>query len=245
MIPLDSPMWSDFEHAYGNAADMPRHLSTLTIPPRHDWDWFYLKIISAISHQTDIYNAAYAVAPYLVAYAEKLGSSEHSDEILLLVGECANPGGTPEVPSVLEDGWDDAQDEARQLIVGKFVNGEVSPGYASFLIVSLLTLSGEWDSADLVNAAIGRDPQQIYVACPACDSTHELSNKLCSCASTVSPEPLSIDFEFGDAPIASQLISLAIASGDPTCESQFRWLLGSVVCPACSHQFELLPNASG
>ncbi len=67
MIPLDSSRWSELEHAYGSAADIPALLAQLESFPASDGDsepWFTLW--SALCHQNDVYPASFAAVPHII-----------------------------------------------------------------------------------------------------------------------------------------------------------------------------------
>src|SRR3954470_2420881 len=67
MIPLDSPRWSELQHAYGSAADMPPLLRQLESFPSSDGNsepWFSLW--SALCHQDDVYTASFAAVPHII-----------------------------------------------------------------------------------------------------------------------------------------------------------------------------------
>ena len=68
MLKLDSPRWSELEHAYGKAADIPSLLRQLNDVPTSDGrrePWFTLW--SALAHQGDVYSASFAAVPHVVA----------------------------------------------------------------------------------------------------------------------------------------------------------------------------------
>jgi hypothetical protein len=67
MLALDSPRWSELEHAYGPAVDIPDLLRALDDLPRSDGEsepWFSLW--SALAHQGDVYSASFAAVPHVV-----------------------------------------------------------------------------------------------------------------------------------------------------------------------------------
>ena len=72
MVALDSPLWSELQHAYGPASDIPALLSQLADFPdesEHQADpWFGLW--SALCHQGDVYPASFAAVPHIVAALE-------------------------------------------------------------------------------------------------------------------------------------------------------------------------------
>ena len=56
MLKLDSPRWSELDHAYGKAADIPSLLRQLNDVPTSEGrqePWFTLW--SALAHQGDVY----------------------------------------------------------------------------------------------------------------------------------------------------------------------------------------------
>ncbi|MDO6388455.1 hypothetical protein [Uliginosibacterium sp. 31-12] len=69
MLSLDSPRWSELEHAYGPASDIPSLLKQLADLPEDDGNgepWF--SIWSALAHQGDVYSASFAAVPHVVNY---------------------------------------------------------------------------------------------------------------------------------------------------------------------------------
>lgn len=72
MIPLDSPRWSQLQHAYGSAADTPDLLrqleSHLEEESTNAESWFTLW--SSLCHQGDVYAASFAAVPHILRIAE-------------------------------------------------------------------------------------------------------------------------------------------------------------------------------
>ncbi|WP_211371792.1 hypothetical protein [Marilutibacter maris] len=67
MLNLDSPRWSELQHAYGSAADIPGRLRELRDMPEAKGDsepWFGLW--SALAHQGDVFPASFAALPHVV-----------------------------------------------------------------------------------------------------------------------------------------------------------------------------------
>jgi len=68
VLSLDSPHWSDLQHAYGAANDIPPLLRQLALLPTCKWDeepWFTLW--SALAHQGSVFTASFAAVPHVVA----------------------------------------------------------------------------------------------------------------------------------------------------------------------------------
>lgn len=69
MLDLDSPLWANLQHAYGNASDIPKLLRQLETLPSSDGNaepWF--SIWSALAHQGDVYTASFAAVPHVVRF---------------------------------------------------------------------------------------------------------------------------------------------------------------------------------
>lgn len=68
MLSLQSERWSELQHAYGSAADIPALLERLGELPRPNGEaepWFTLW--SSLAHQGDVYSASFAAVPHVVA----------------------------------------------------------------------------------------------------------------------------------------------------------------------------------
>ncbi|WP_227816277.1 hypothetical protein [Nitrogeniibacter aestuarii] len=73
MLGLEDPRWSELQHAYGAASDIPALLRLLSDLPSSENDnepWFSLW--SALAHQGDVYSASFAAVPHVI---EALASS--------------------------------------------------------------------------------------------------------------------------------------------------------------------------
>lgn len=67
MLSLDDSRWSELQHAYGDAADIPELLSQLAGLPsseNNNEPWF--SIWSALAHQGDVYSASFAAVPHVI-----------------------------------------------------------------------------------------------------------------------------------------------------------------------------------
>ena len=68
MLSLDSSRWSELQHAYGNAENIPALLRKLDGLPASGGDaepWFSLW--SSLAHQGDVYSASFAAVPHVVS----------------------------------------------------------------------------------------------------------------------------------------------------------------------------------
>lgn len=69
MLSLDSEKWSELEHAYGKASDIPALLRQLHALPSSEGEkepWFTLW--SSLAHQGDVYSASFAAVPHVVHF---------------------------------------------------------------------------------------------------------------------------------------------------------------------------------
>ena len=88
MIPLDSPRWSELEHAYGSAANIPSLLRQLeSFPAGDDYKaepWFTLW--SSLYHQGDIFFASLAAVPHIIHVAAS--APDRADYNFFLLPAC-------------------------------------------------------------------------------------------------------------------------------------------------------------
>jgi hypothetical protein len=67
LLSLDDSRWSELQHAYGVASDIPPLLKQLADLPTSENDkepWFSLW--SALAHQGDVYSASFAAVPHVI-----------------------------------------------------------------------------------------------------------------------------------------------------------------------------------
>jgi hypothetical protein len=79
MLRLDSPKWSQLQHAYGVASDIPdllRQLESLPASKGEREPWF--SIWSSLAHQGDVYPASFAAVPHVVRVLAKAPSKADS-----------------------------------------------------------------------------------------------------------------------------------------------------------------------
>lgn len=75
MLDLDSPRWKELDHAFGKATDIPALLRQLEANPNVWSDRIsfspepWAALGSALCHQFDVYNAAYAAVPHIFRIA--------------------------------------------------------------------------------------------------------------------------------------------------------------------------------
>jgi hypothetical protein len=251
MLPFDSPRWATLSHAYGNALDVPQLIAKLRTAGPSEWEDVMGALIPAILHQGDVYTATYAAVPHLLEHAAQLGPCKQSEELLDSIAYAARGGNGPQVPEFLEEAWEDAQDDARELILERLISGLVSESYANLLIAGLLDLSGESDWAEHVR---NWARYSIKTQCAYCDheqavlwdngrTRHTLVDRSIHDFDVTPSSELGIrpddDLEFDEDQISGQLIGLAASTGYGTVEDQMRHLFGHFVCGSCGNRVSL------
>jgi hypothetical protein len=110
MLPLDDPRWSQLDHAYGRAGDIPALLRALAASPQpaadaNDDPWFTLW--SSLCHQEDVYAASYAALPHLVEMAmQAQGPIDFSFFLLPAAIEVSRMEGRgPAMPADLDEAY--------------------------------------------------------------------------------------------------------------------------------------------
>lgn len=67
MLSLDSSRWSELQHAYGAASDIPAMLAKLVdTPTSEDSSEPWFSLWSSLAHQGDVYSASFAAVPYVI-----------------------------------------------------------------------------------------------------------------------------------------------------------------------------------
>ena len=266
MLELDSPTWATLSHAYGDASNVPGLLFQLQTATGNDWSDINDELMSAIIHQGDVYTATYAAASHLMQLASDYGPCWQSDDLLQSIGYASRGGPGPSVPESLEEDWEDAQSDARDLILERLINGEVSEKYAGSLIGALLYLSGEWAAGELVTDWCWGT--SIKAACPQCSAitkvfwhndqpktTRETPRSFwqrsqfkivpvpIGATSSLGLEP-DLDLEFETDQLHEQILGLAVSSGHAKTKRQFQTLFGTVQCNSCGQPTAITPAIS-
>ncbi|NTF43365.1 hypothetical protein [Rhizobium rhizogenes] len=72
MLSLDDIRWSELQHAYGDASNIPnllRRLASSPGPKRNHRDAPWFDLWSSLCHQGDVYSASYVAVPHIVKIA--------------------------------------------------------------------------------------------------------------------------------------------------------------------------------
>ena len=142
--------WGKFQHAYGDAADIPSLLANARSARAggsyRDEPWFSLW--SALCHQGDVYTASYAAVPELVAIAHaRMAEHAAARECVLLAGmielERAMPEGRspPSIPIEIQARYLAALTEGAKIALS-LRGRESDADYADQLDIVVAALSG-------------------------------------------------------------------------------------------------------
>ena len=118
MLPLESPRWSELQHANGAASDIPSLLhKLLAFPDETSYEnepWFTLW--SVLTHQGDVFPASFAAVPHVIA-ALATGPSRASMSYFFLPAtvEVARISGRVEIPVELQQAYFAALTQLPQL----------------------------------------------------------------------------------------------------------------------------------
>ncbi len=118
LLSLDSPAWSELEHAYGDAADIPALLRRLEEQPSCDAEkepWF--TIWSALAHQGDVYSASFAAVPHIIRMLKTapLEADTSFFQFPTWVEICRHKNGV-KIPDTLEKPYSEALSELPSLV---------------------------------------------------------------------------------------------------------------------------------
>jgi len=84
-LPLNSPIWSELDHAYGKAEDIPELLRELAEKSGFDDPNCepMFTLWSSLCHQGDVYSASFAAFPHLVDIASNKAPSDMGHILML------------------------------------------------------------------------------------------------------------------------------------------------------------------
>ncbi|MBO9874465.1 MULTISPECIES: hypothetical protein [Xanthomonas] len=107
MLSLESPRWSELQHAYGSASDIPALLGQLqTVPTSMDGTEPWFTLWSALAHQGDVYSASFAAVPHVVrALAQAPDKADHGYFQFPAWIEICRAKSQTEIPEDLRDAY--------------------------------------------------------------------------------------------------------------------------------------------
>ncbi|MCW0463264.1 hypothetical protein [Xanthomonas sacchari] len=107
MLSPESPRWSELQHAYGSAGDIPALLGKLeTVPSSEDGSEPWFTLWSALAHQGDVYSASFAAVPHVVhALARAPDKADHGYFQFPAWVEICRAKSQAEIPEDLRDAY--------------------------------------------------------------------------------------------------------------------------------------------
>ena len=153
MLELKNTTWATYNHAYGDASDIPALLFTLSEYPKQTDNEAepYFSLWSALCHQGDTYTAAYAAVPHIVSLAAGAPSRITPDFLLLPVSiEIARSKGRgPEIPSELKKEYHSAI-STMPSIVGQLDNSEADELWSLSCTSAVAVAGGQIELAEAI-----------------------------------------------------------------------------------------------
>lgn len=151
MLSLNDPRWSELQHAYGAASDIPALLRQLAGLPSSENDsepWFSLW--SALAHQGDVYSASFAAVPHVI---EALASAPLKAEFTYFqfpawVEVCRKKSGV-EIPEDLKAAYFASLSQLPSLVAGAATR-EWEPEFLCCALSAIAAAKGQTSVAEAV-----------------------------------------------------------------------------------------------
>lgn len=156
MLSLESNRWSELQHAYGDASNIPALLSQLINLPSSNGDeepWFSLW--SALAHQGDVYDASFAAVPHVIhaAASNPLKADAVYFQFPAWVEICRKKNGL-ELPSELSEAYLEALSRLPSLVA----QAAAREWDAEFLQCALSAISAAKGQTIVAEAALELSP---------------------------------------------------------------------------------------
>jgi len=151
MLRLASQRWSELEHAYGSASDIPPLLEQLSTLPKSQGEsdpWFTLW--SALAHQGDVYPASFAAVPHVIAaLATAPAKADESYFQFPAWVEMCREKQQVEVPSDLKSAYFESLSRLPALVAQAAVH-EWTPGFAACALAAMAAAKGQHALAEAI-----------------------------------------------------------------------------------------------
>ena len=153
MLDLESNRWSELQHAYGEASDIPDMLRKLSsYPPHKNYESEpYFSLWSALCHQDDVYEASYAAVPHIIKLLADNPAKAHWDFFLLptCIEISRYRGMGPKIPIDLEKAYFDSLSRI-PLIVAEAAKQSWDFYYAGTAAAATVVAKGHHDLAEAI-----------------------------------------------------------------------------------------------
>jgi hypothetical protein len=237
VLPRDTQIWGRLRHAYGSAGDIPGLLNQLeecvVLPAR--WQEEPLRSLTqALCHQRGTANASYAAVPHLVDIAAGRPPTERG-AVLHLVGAIAAYAELgPPIPKELRSGYETALRRGVGVVAETL--DTIRPAVLRQGLVLLADLAACRGATRLARAIVELEPGEVEVQC-RCGRREMLG----VAEDGIEIEPLKwCRRPSATGPDESTLAADALELGLAACARVLSDLEGSIECPSCKSELELL-----
>ena len=242
MLDLDDPRWSALSHAYGAASDLPAALRALRRgDDRADQGILHDLLWGRLCHQGTVYTATYAALPHVVAIGAQRPAGEQL-HFWMFAGAVARSQDAADVPADLREDVEQSVRKAHELVVALFRPG-LDEHDALWLAAAVAGLRGQSTLALIVE---GTTDEELCLACTHChrELFVDVREPPFLVRDEVHPWPPGVQpTRVVPRPPRAQLRALAELLADARLEAAAARVLaldGSVTCPGCGHELELI-----
>ena len=159
-LPLDSPRWAELSTRMGREGERVRDaLRALSANPSDRP--VFTEMWPAICSEGTTYDAAFAAAPYLVGFAQRV-PSDASIEYLIVLGLIATEAGA--IPTDLGPAYLQALRDAQALALKRLADCPIDHNLR-YLLATVAAFRGRTDLASVL-----QDLDAIQQTCPSCGS---------------------------------------------------------------------------
>ena len=151
MLNLESSRWSELEHAYGQASDIPPLLRQLhDLPPSAGESEPWFTLWSALAHQGDVYSASFAAVPHVIAALASAPARADASffHFPAWVEICRAKLEKP-IPPDLADGYFAALQRLPAL-VAEAASGRTDPDFAACATAAIAATLGQHAMAEVI-----------------------------------------------------------------------------------------------
>lgn len=251
MLDLDSNHWSELDHAYGDASDLPALLRRLSAGDGSVMS----EIFGSVCHQGSIYGASYASVPHLAAAAKAVSDPGLRAEILVLVGlirASKDDRTKAPLPADIRRSFEAAIPEALALALAA-LRTPVAAHMSVYLLQAAAALEGYLTLGRVLSGFVDKE---FSLACPSCGRSlyvwpegDGLSVAGDDPVSTPNAKRTRVDRgPVAGSPSAPAYEWLTRVGGPSALEEigdTLPFLFGSAACPACGRAFVLIDELGG
>jgi len=159
VLSLQSNAWSELQHAYGSAADIPELLARLRALPKSKGEaepW--LTLWGALAHQGDVFSASFAAVPHVIA-ALATSPSEADESFFQFPAwvEICRAKNQVEIPTDLKTAYFEALARLPSLVA----QASTRPWEAGFLACALSAIAAAKGQHEIAEAVLEMSSPKI------------------------------------------------------------------------------------